>query len=103
MRANRDILAQQHQLERQNQAQMHALGTAELQRLKPALLQRLVEKDVYIAPAAPAYTRNPFDDTPQYTPQDEHVLIDIHDEREKDATIIHTEQQYNNARNNSRR
>ncbi|KAI8642473.1 hypothetical protein BD408DRAFT_416580 [Parasitella parasitica] len=103
MRAQHDILAQEQQLERQQQAQMNPLTTAELQRMKPVLLQHLCEKDMHIAPAAPAYTRNPFDDTPQYTPHDEHVLVDIYDERERDATIIHTEQQYNNSRNNSRR
>ncbi|KAG2195101.1 hypothetical protein INT46_004897 [Mucor plumbeus] len=102
MRAKRDILAEQHQLERQQQAQNNVLTTAELQRMKPVLLQQLYERDLQRSPAAPAYS-NPFDDTPQYTPNDEHVLVDIHDERERDATIIHTEQQYNNASNNSRR
>ncbi|KAL7319043.1 hypothetical protein PS15m_002215 [Mucor circinelloides] len=103
MRAKRDILAEQHQLERQQQAQNNVLTTAELQRMKPVLLQQLYERDMQRTTAAPAYS-NPFDDTPQYTPrQDDHVLVDIHDERERDATIIHTEQQYNNASNNSRR
>lgn len=90
IRTKREILAQQHQVERQQQQTAYnALSSSQLQELKPVLLQKLYGNDIHTA--APAYT-NPFEDTPQYTPtQDEHVLVNINDDSERDATIIHTE------------
>lgn len=93
IRTKKEILAQQHQQERQQQQiAYNALSSNQLQELKPVLLQKLYGDDIQrFHTAAPAYT-NPFEDTPQYTPTpDEHVLVNINDESERDATVIHTE------------
>ncbi|KAI7899640.1 uncharacterized protein BX663DRAFT_554816 [Cokeromyces recurvatus] len=95
MRAKNDILAEQYRLERQQQ--QSNLSASQLQELKPVLLQKL-----YNIQPAPAYS-NPFEDTPQYTPssttviRDEHLLVNIRDDSERDATVIHTDL-HNNTR-----
>lgn len=99
MRTKQKILEQQHQSDRQQQQiAYNALSSSQLQELKPVLLQKLYGNDIHTA--APAYT-NPFEDTPQYTPpsNDEHILVNINDESERDATIIHTTTTTTTARN----
>jgi hypothetical protein len=99
LRAKRDIVEEQHQLERNQQLNINHLTTTQLQEMKPVLLQQLYDH----RRPAPAYS-NPFEDTPQYTPSNRNdTLVNIHDDSERDATIIHTEQQLNNTGSNSRR
>lgn len=99
MRAKRDILEEQHQLERNQQPNINNLTTSQLQEMKPVLLQQLYDH----RRPSPAYS-NPFEDTPQYTPSNHNdTLVNIRDDSERDATIIHTEQQLNNTGSNSRR
>ncbi|KAI8367046.1 hypothetical protein BD560DRAFT_447736 [Blakeslea trispora] len=99
----KDILADQHRLEQQELGQ--ALSSSQLQQLKPVLLQQLFAQDLQRQRAERAeQTENPFEDTPQYTPaSDAHMLVNIHDSSETDATIIHTGQEMNNRRVEGRR
>ncbi|KAI8357339.1 hypothetical protein EDC96DRAFT_566413 [Choanephora cucurbitarum] len=95
-----EILADQHRREQQELTQ--ALSPSEIQQLKPVLLQQLFAQDLQRQRAAA--NENPFEDTPQYTPlPDAHMLVNIHDSSETDATIIHTGQETNNRRTEGRR
>ncbi|KAI8083353.1 uncharacterized protein B0P05DRAFT_570682 [Gilbertella persicaria] len=106
MRAKKDILSEQHRLEHnQQQRELNqALSASQLQQMKPALLQQLFAQDIQRQRAEQMQrpTENPFEDTPQYT-QDAHILVNIHDSSETDATIIHTGQETNVNGANSRR
>ncbi|KAI8968259.1 hypothetical protein BDF20DRAFT_895284 [Mycotypha africana] len=113
MKAKKDMLSGQHRLEREQQQNMYDnLTASQLQELKPVLLQKLYNHNTtqpYHDETLPRYT-NPFEDTPQYTPttappiattntttrqyQNQHRdVINIFDESETDATIIHIGQE----------
>ncbi|GAA5808217.1 hypothetical protein MFLAVUS_001602 [Mucor flavus] len=86
MAAKRDILHEQHQLERGQQQQ---LSDTQLQHLKPVLLQQLYDQDIQ----RQRHLNYHNEQVPQYTPHSStNNLVNIHDESERDATIIHTEQ-----------
>lgn len=97
MAAKRDLLFNQHQQERsqqQQQQQQYQLSATQLQQLKPALLQHLYDQDLQ------RQRQYHNEQVPQYTPHsssnnssnNNEVLVNINDESERDATIIHTEQ-----------
>lgn len=92
MSAKRDLLYEQHQLERsQQQQQQQQISANQLQQLKPVLLQQLYDQDIQRQRQMNNY---PSEQAPQYTPHNtsNDILVNIHDESERDATIIHTEQ-----------
>jgi Na+-transporting NADH:ubiquinone oxidoreductase subunit NqrC len=87
--AKRDLLYEQHQLERSQQQQQQELSSTQLQQLKPVLLQKLYDQDVQ------RQRQMHNEQVPQYTPHsssNHDILVNINDESERDATIIHTEQ-----------
>lgn len=88
MAAKRDLLYEQHQLERGQQQQQQQLSATQLQQLKPVLLQQLYDQDTQRQRHMNYYNEQ----VPQYTPHSStNNLVNIHDESERDATIIHTE------------
>ncbi|CAO3622573.1 unnamed protein product [Mucor hiemalis] len=112
MAAKRDLLYNQHQLERgQQQQQQYQLSATQLQQMKPVLLQQLYDNDLqrqrqYHNEQVPQYTPH---STSNNSRSNNDVLVNINDESERDATIIHTEQPpynqtntTNNSNNNTR-
>lgn len=90
MAAKRDLLYEQHQLERSQQQQQ--LSSTQLQQLKPVLLQKLYDQDIQRQRQMNNNYHN--EQVPQYTPHSNSndILVNINDESERDATVIHTEQ-----------
>lgn len=112
MAAKRELLYNQHQLERGQQ--QHQLSDTQLQQMKPVLLQHLYDQTLQ------RQRQYQNEQVPQYTPHSNNnsnnnsnsndFLVNINDESERDATIIHTEQTQphsqsstNNSNNNNPR
>ncbi|KAG2208693.1 hypothetical protein INT47_007792 [Mucor saturninus] len=100
MSAKRNLLHEQHQLERsQQQQQQQQISANQLQQLKPVLLQQLYDQDIQRQRQMNNYYK---EQVPQYTPHNNSndILVNINDESERDATIIHTEQPSHSRNNN---